>query len=260
MSFVVSEDTTTLKKYVPDDSDTFPFESVVCDVTVPGTFTTIGTEAFYEAYNVRSAIIEEGVSKIGASAFCGCSIESISLPQSLEEIGYDAFGHCTKLKELVLPDNLKKLGKAPFADCPFNIIVSENNNHFKTIDGNLLSKDGKKFIHYPTNCERKTYTVPEGTQVICELAFAWNEHITEIVLPDGVKEIKGGAFASCNALEKIIIPTTVKKIALEFDIMDTFDAMSDWYPDKRESFIIEAPKGSFAIEFAKEHNIKYIEK
>lgn len=75
-----------------------------------------------------------------------------------------------------------------------------------------------------------------------------------------MKEIKGGAFASCNALEKIIIPETVKKIALEFDIMDTFDAMSDWYPDKRESFIIEAPKGSFAIEFAKEHNIKYIEK
>lgn len=232
----------------------------MCDVTVPGTFTTIGTEAFYEAYNVRSVIIEEGVSKIGDSAFCGCSMESITLPQSLEEIGYDAFSHCTKLKELVLPDNLKKLGKAPFAHCPFNVVVSEKNNCFKNVDGNLLSKDGKKFIRYPTNSDRKIYVVPNGTQVICELAFAFNKHITEIVLPDGVKEIKGGAFGWCNSLQKIVIPATVKKIALEFDIIETFDAMSDWYPDKRESFIIEAPKGSFSIEFAKEHNIKYIEK
>lgn len=123
----------------------------MCDVTVPGAFTLIGREAFYEVYNVRSVIIEEGISKIGDSAFCGCSIESISLPQSLEEIGYDAFGHCTKLKELVLPDNLKKMGKAPFANCPFNVVVSEKNNYFKNVDGNLLSKDGKKFIHYPTN-------------------------------------------------------------------------------------------------------------
>lgn len=252
MSFIVSNDTKTLKKYVCEDSP--------CDVIVPGTFTTIGKEAFFEAYNVRSVIIEEGVSKIGDSAFCGCSIESITLPQSLEEIGYDVFGHCTKLKELVLPDNIKKLRKAPFADCPFSVFVSENNNYFKNVDGNLLSKDGKKFIHYPTNCERKTYIVPEGTQVICELAFAWNEHITEIILPDGIKEIKGGAFGCCDLLQKIVIPATVTKITPEFDIIETFDAMSDWYPDKRESFIIEAPKGSFAIEFAKEHNIKYIEK
>ena len=134
MSFIVSNDTKTLKKYVCEDSP--------CDVIVPGSFTTIGKEAFFEAYNVRSVIIEEGVSKIGDSAFCGCSIESIILPQSLEEIGYDVFGHCTKLKELVLPDNIKKLRKAPFADCPFSVFVSENNNYFKNVDGNLLSKAG----------------------------------------------------------------------------------------------------------------------
>ncbi|MBQ2934125.1 MAG: leucine-rich repeat domain-containing protein [Clostridia bacterium] len=251
MVFVVSNDNTTLKKYKSEESTD--------DIIIPGSFSSIGKEAFYES-SVRSVIIEEGVSKIGSSAFCGCyKLESVTLPNSMEEIGYDAFGHCEKLKELILPTNLMKLGKAPFANCKFKIIVSEDNEFFKVVNEKLFSKDGKKLIYCPTSFKEKTYTVPKGTQTICELAFAWNEQITEIILPDGVKEIKGGAFASCSSLEKIVIPATVKKIELEFDIMETFDAMNSWYPQKRETFVIEAPKDSYAIEFAKEHNIKFKE-
>ena len=251
MAFVVSNDITTLKKYESEeDTDA---------VIVPGLFSSIGKEAFYES-TVRSVVIEEGVSKIGSSAFCGCSnLESVTLPNSMEEIGYDAFGHCEKLKELVLPTNLKKLGEAPFANCKFKIIVSDDNDFFKVVNEKLFSKDGKKLIYSPTNSEEKIYAVPKGTQTICELAFAWNDQITEVILPDGVKVIKGGAFASCESLEKIVIPATVKKIDLEFDIMDTFDAMNSWYPQKRETFVIEAPKDSYAIEFAKRHNIKFKE-
>ena len=259
MSFIVSKDSTTLKKYVPADSDTFPFESVVCDVTVPGTFTTIGKEAFYETYDVKTVIIEEGVTKIGVSAFCACGMQEITLPASLEKIAYDAFSHCQNLKRIVLPDGLKKIGKSPFTNTACDIVVSENNNLLKTVDRKLFSKDGKKLIYYPTNCKEKKYIVPDGTQIIGELAFAWNKHITEIVLPDGVKEIKGGAFGACKNLEKIIIPASVRKIDIEFE-METFDAMSLWFPDKHGSLMIESPKGSYAIEFAKEHNIKYIEK
>jgi len=253
MPFVVSNDGSTLKKYQPEEDQTSALE-----VVVPGTFTIIGKEAFYEAYDVHSVIIEEGIKKIGSSAFCACGMNKISLPKSLEEIAYDAFGHCTKLAEVVLPDNLKKLGKSPFTNCACDVIVSENNNLLKTVNRKLFSKDGKKLIFYPTNCKETKYIVPDGTQIIGELAFAWNEHITEIVLPEGVKEIKGGAFGSCETLERIVIPASVRKIDIEFE-METFDAMSSWYPQKRETFIIEAPKGSYAIEFAKEHEIKYVE-
>lgn len=253
MAFIVSNDTKTLKEYVVEDS--------ILDIVIPGTFSAIGKEAFYES-DIRSVIIEEGVTKIDSSAFCGCrKLERITLPNSLETIGYDAFGHCEKLKELLIPEKTKKLGKAPFANCRFKIIISENNNSFKVLDEKLFSKDGKKLIYSPTDHKEKSYTVPHGTQTICELAFAWNDQIEEIILPEGVKEIKGGAFASCESLEKIVIPATVKKIDLEFDIMSTFDAMDPWclYPKKRETFIIEAPKDSYAIEFAKEHNIKFNE-
>lgn len=248
MAFVVSNDTTTLKKYKSEKS--------ADDIIVPGSFSSIGKEAFYDS-SVRSVVIEEGVSKIGSSAFCGCSkLKSVTLPNSMKEIGYDAFGHCKKLKELVLPANLMKLGKAPFANCQFKISVSDDNDFFKVVNEKLFSKDGKKLIYSPTNSKEKKYAVPTGTQTIGELAFAWNDQITEVILPDGVKVIKGGAFASCNSLEKVVIPATVKKIELEFDIMLTFDAMNSWYPEKRETFVIEAPKDSYAIAFAKEHNIK----
>ena len=109
MSFIVSKDTTTLKKYVPDDSDTFPFESVVCDVTVPGTFTTIGKEAFYEAYNVRSVIIEEGVTSIADWTFYGCnSINSITVPESVKYIGKYAFlSHYDETEKYNAQDNIE---------------------------------------------------------------------------------------------------------------------------------------------------------
>ena len=253
MAFVVSNDGSTLKKYQPEEDKTSALE-----VVVPGCFAVIGKEAFYEAYNVHSVIIEEGVKKIGASAFCACGMKKITLPKSLEEIAYDAFGHCTKLEEVVLPDNLKKLGKSPFTNCACDVIVSENNNLLKAVNKKLFSKDGKKLIFYPTDCKETKYIVPDGTQTIGELAFAWNEHITEIVLPEGVKEIKGGAFGACKSLKKIIIPASVRKIDIEFE-METFDAMSSWWPDKRETLVIEAPKNSYAIQFAKEHNIKFNE-
>ena len=156
MSFIVSKDTTTLKKYVPADSDTFPFESVVCDVTVPGTFTTIGKEAFYETYDVKTVIIEEGVTKIGVSAFCACGMQEITLPASLEKIAYDAFSHCQNLKRIVLPDGLKKIGKSPFTNTACDIVVSENNNLLKTVDRKLFSKDGKNSSIIPLTAKKKS--------------------------------------------------------------------------------------------------------
>lgn len=241
MGFVVSSNLKILKKYECEDTP--------CDVVVPGNCTTIGKEAFYEAYNVRSVILEEGVSKIDSSAFCACSMESITLPDSLEEIGYDAFSHCSELENLFLPDGLKKIGKAPFANCSsLNITVSENNNILKVVDGKLFSKNEEKLIFYPLISEEKRYIVPAGTKTICELAFAWNEHITEIVLPEGLKEIKGGAFGECYSLEKIVVPASVTKIEDEFDLICTF-----------EQSVIEAPKASYAIQYAKEKNIRFKE-
>ena len=53
-----------------------------------------------------------------------------------------------------------------------NINVSPDNPVYKSIDGVLFSKDGKKLIWYPpTKNEGKSYTVPNSVKTIASRAF-----------------------------------------------------------------------------------------
>ena len=56
---------------------------------------------------IRSIVVEDGVTSIGASAFYGCgNVESISIPVSVQAIGEGAFGTCASLTKLDLPDGI----------------------------------------------------------------------------------------------------------------------------------------------------------
>ena len=72
----------------------------------------VGTKVFY---NVGPAlqgdmVINEGVTKIGAGAFNGCSnITSASIPSTVTEIGNTSFYNCTNLKTAKLPEAVKKI-------------------------------------------------------------------------------------------------------------------------------------------------------
>lgn len=78
----------------------------------------IANFCFTRYENLKSVIIQEGIKKISADAFDGCSnLEKVHLPESLEEIGDYAFYLCRNLKEINIPDGLQKIGKEAFAGC-----------------------------------------------------------------------------------------------------------------------------------------------
>ncbi|MBR1911483.1 MAG: leucine-rich repeat protein [Treponema sp.] len=58
-----------------------------------------------------------GVQTIGAGAFVGCNITSISIPNGVTEIGGRAFNLSKLTGSLSLPDSLTKIGWAAFAGC-----------------------------------------------------------------------------------------------------------------------------------------------
>ena len=104
------------------------------------------------------------------------------------------------------------------------ITVDENNDYFKSIDGNLYTKDGKTLIRYAHKGE-KEFSIPYGVTTIGSSAFynMYNNGIEKITIPDTVTTIEGGAFAYCTGLKSLEIPNGVTELNLsmfEFTNLD----------------------------------------
>ena len=96
--------------------------------------------------------------------------------------------------------NVKKLQR---------VTVDPANKWFKSVDGVLFSKDGKRLILYPI-CLGQTptddpeeftypeaYAVPEGVERIETFAFLKNGHLRDVKLPSTLREIGDMAFFDC---------------------------------------------------------------
>ena len=129
--------------------------------------------------NIKSVIIEEGVTNIGSRAFENYSwLKEISIPSSVKTIGDSAFLNCKNLKKIVIPNSVTAIGKACFAKCTRLDYIS--------LSGDL--------------------------QFIGEKVFEGCVSITDISIPNSVKTIGDSAFFNCMNLKKIVIPNSVTGI------------------------------------------------
>ena len=90
---------------------------VGCSNTViPDGITSIGATAF-EGCSLTSLTIPNSVTSIGEAAFVACSIKKIRLPSKLEIIGSHAFYGAAQLEEITIPANVTEIGDGAFAYC-----------------------------------------------------------------------------------------------------------------------------------------------
>ncbi len=77
----------------------------------------------YDAYDVvRSVVVEENVTTVGAGAFSDLYITSVSLPSTLRSIGEMAF-YETSLTSVDLPEGLVSIGPQAFFEVPLTSLV-----------------------------------------------------------------------------------------------------------------------------------------
>ena len=74
--------------------------------------------------------------------------------------------------------------------------------------GVKYSKDGRKLLKAPGELSG-TYSVKEGTRIICDSAFYFCDSPSEIVIPSSVTSIGDRAFWGCSSLKYISIPKSV---------------------------------------------------
>ena len=207
--------------------------------TIPDGVMAIEKNAFMGCTNLTEVIIPGTVTKIGVGAFSGCTVlKSVSIPGSVETVGYQAFYNCTALTSVTLNNGVKSIESYAFFGCTalksvtipisvtnvgikafdtyVSVAVDTDNAAYKVVDGNLYSKDGKRFIQYLSSKTEASFTVADGVEVIENGAFSKSANLKSIVIPKSVKQIKSEAFLDCTGLVGVYITDLAAWCEIDF--------------------------------------------
>ena len=188
-------------------------------LTVKGTG-SISVNDFKSNKSIKSVVIENGITTIGGSVFCGCSsLTSVTIPNSVRFIGSNAFEDCSSLTTFTIPNSITSIYTATFKGC-----------------SSLTS-----------------VTIPNSITSIGNDAFNGCSSLTSVDIPNSVESIGIRAFHSCTGLTSISIPSSVKEIGQEAFINDVkitdvylYAAPENlaWNPLWYKDFITDPSKGT----------------
>ena len=188
------------------------------------TFTLINNDLEYEVsrYNGSSTEVYiasthngKPVTSIGSFAFYSCrSLTSVTIGNSVTSIGGRAFFSCDSLISVIIGNSVTSIGDWAFYYCDSltSIIVDANNLVYKSIDGNLYSKNGKELIQYAIGKTTTSFSIPDSVTSIGSFAFYNCDSLTSVTIGNSVTSIGYCAFSSCNSLTSIEIPDGVTSI------------------------------------------------
>ena len=180
-------------------------------VTIPDSVTKIGNSAFRDCNSLMRVTIPNNVTNVEDCAFSGCSdLTSVTIPDSVTSIGERAFFGCSGLTSVTIGNGVTSIGYEAFYGCSglMSFAVGSANAKYKSVNGLLLSKDGKTLVHGING----DVTIPDSVTSIRSSAFYGCSGLTSLTIPDSVKSIEYGAFSGCSGLTSVTIPDSVTSI------------------------------------------------
>lgn len=143
------------------------------------------------------------------------------IPDTVTSIREEAIEVTRTLEKIVIPASVTSIEEgAVFWNYALSVIdVDANNSCYKAEDGVLFSKDGKKLLCYPIASERTEYTIPEGTERVCNYSMSQAKNLTEIHTNEGLLEIGDTGLYLCENLKTLGLPkslTSIEAKALTF--------------------------------------------
>lgn len=199
--------------------------SEIRSVIIENGVTTIGACAFWES-GVLGVEIPSSVTMIGNSAFRKSSIISVTIPSGAKTIGDSAFRECANLSSVKVSEGVEKIDQNAFRACtrltsidlPASIGEVGASAFFQCQELTMVSfAPGDKQVKLGDNLFTQCYylarvTLPQSADRIGDGMFQNCLTLAGVEIPQGVESIGASAFASCSAFTTVIIPDSVTEI------------------------------------------------
>ena len=252
-------------------SDSFMYGDFACelagDVIIITGYT--GTESHVD---VPDNIWGLNVASIGDNAFQNGLFDTISLPETLESIGSSVFTD-SNISELYIPDNVTFIGENNFVGCQYletiyigaglpdtahefnfrnlpgiqNFIVNASNPYYTTENGVLFNSTRETLLVYPSS-RSGAYSVPDGTIVIADSAFANASYTTAVSIPGTVESIHLNNFYDCASLTDITVDVSNANYKdIDGVLFDKYGSYLMKYPEGRQEYRYSVPDNVYTI-------------
>lgn len=109
----------------------------------------------------------------------------------------------------ILKKSSKKDGK--FENLVLNLALQKIDSDSFEYDGEAVYTNNKKRLVYCMSQET-SFTIPEGVEVIGEMAFRGKKALKNVIIANSVKEIEHDAFYDCDELDNVYVPAGVKVV------------------------------------------------
>ena len=109
----------------------------------------------------------------------------------------------------ILKKSSKKDGK--FEYLVLNLALQKIDSDSFEYDGEAVYTNDKKRLVYCMS-QATSFTIPEGVEIIGEMAFRGKKALKNVIIANSVKEIEHDAFYDCDELDNVYVPAGVKVV------------------------------------------------
>ncbi|MGN1297247.1 MAG: leucine-rich repeat protein [Clostridia bacterium] len=232
------------------------------EAIIPDGVTNIGSSAFSNCSKLTSVTIPDSVTSIGSSAFSNCSaLTNVTISNNVTNIENSTFSGCTQLTNITIPNSATSIGSSAFYNCGNLTTVTIGSGVTSILDSAFNGCSKLESINVSE--ENNTYSSLDG--------ILYNKEQTEVIyipiaikevrIPDTITTIENGVFNSCSSLTSITIGkgvTSIGNIAfyncgkLESinvsDRNDTYSSVEGILYNKKQTTMIMVPRATKEVE------------
>lgn len=216
-------------------SATWEYDAETKVLTVSGSGTVTGLQAFDANNQIEKIVIKSGIETIGQRAFVGYNCREIVLEEGLKKIENYAFYGFSKLKEITIPKSVTTLEASPFEETslkkvmvlgdvkvdniPFGyacfVETLEIAGKFENLASIAASVDARmpKVVLINNN---PNYCIENGLIMSADkkILYAMNgdAQIKDLVIPDSIETIMPYAFYMRNSFDTVKLGKNLKSI------------------------------------------------